>query len=74
MIARLQALERSEPLGECVYATLRDYLRAGRVAHGQPLQEAALALVAGDGEAAAAAMRAHLEQAKRILVDKIRRS
>ena len=42
MIAKLQVLERPEPLGDRVYATLRDYLRAGRIPRGQPLQEAAL--------------------------------
>jgi DNA-binding GntR family transcriptional regulator len=47
MIARLQALERPEPLGDRVYATLREYLRAGRIAAGQPLQEAALAAQLG---------------------------
>lgn len=43
MIASLQALERPEPLGDRVYATLREYLRAGRISAGQPLQEASLA-------------------------------
>jgi DNA-binding GntR family transcriptional regulator len=47
MIARLQALARSEPLGDRVYATLREYLRAGRIATGQPLQEATLAAQLG---------------------------
>jgi DNA-binding GntR family transcriptional regulator len=47
MIGRLQALERPEPLGDRVYATLRDYLRAGRIPAGQPLQEAALAAQLG---------------------------
>lgn len=47
MISRLQALERPEPLGDRVYATLREYLRAGRFAAGQPLQEAALAAQLG---------------------------
>ena len=47
MMARLQVLERPEPLGDRVYATLRDYLRAGRIATGQPLQEAALAAQLG---------------------------
>lgn len=47
MIARLQALERPEPLGDRVYATLREYLRAGRIPTGQPLQEAALAAQLG---------------------------
>jgi len=40
---KLQALERPEPLGDRVYATLREYLRSGRIPTGQPLQEAALA-------------------------------
>ncbi len=43
MIDKLQVLERPEPLGDRVYATLREYLRAGRIPTGQPLQEAALA-------------------------------
>ena len=43
MSPKLQALQRPEPLGDRVYATLRDYLRAGRIATGAPLQEAALA-------------------------------
>jgi DNA-binding GntR family transcriptional regulator len=38
------------------------------------LKRLALALAAGDGEAAAAAMRAHLDNAKRILLDKTRRA
>jgi DNA-binding GntR family transcriptional regulator len=47
MIARLQVLERHEPLGDRVYATLRGYLRAGRIPTGQPLQEAVLAAQLG---------------------------
>jgi DNA-binding GntR family transcriptional regulator len=47
MRPRLQALERPEPLGDRVYTTLREYLRAGRVPAGQPLQEAALAAQLG---------------------------
>ena len=43
MISKLQALKRPEPLGDRVYATLRAFLRAGRIPTGQPLQEAALA-------------------------------
>jgi DNA-binding GntR family transcriptional regulator len=38
------------------------------------LKQLAAALAAGDGEAAAAAMRVHLGNAKQILLDKIRRS
>src|SRR5271169_3334314 len=44
---KLQALERPEPLGDRVYGTLREYLRAGRIATGHPLQEAALAAQLG---------------------------
>lgn len=47
MIAKLRVLERPEPLGDRVYTTLRQYLRAGRIPHGQPLQEAALAAQLG---------------------------
>ena len=47
MIGKLQALPRPEPLGERVYATLRAFLRAGRLPAGQPLQEAALAAQLG---------------------------
>jgi DNA-binding GntR family transcriptional regulator len=47
MIAKLQALKRHEPLGDRVYATLRAYLRAGRIPAGRPLQEAALAAQLG---------------------------
>jgi len=47
MSAVLQALERPQPLGDRVYDTLREYLRAGRLAKGQPLQEAALAAQLG---------------------------
>jgi DNA-binding GntR family transcriptional regulator len=47
MTAKLQVLERPEPLGDRVYATLREYLRAGRFPAGQPLQEAALAAQLG---------------------------
>jgi len=47
MIARLRTLARPEPLGDRVYATLREYLRAGRVPGGQPLQEEVLAAQLG---------------------------
>jgi DNA-binding GntR family transcriptional regulator len=47
MIAKLRVLERPEPLGDRVYTTLREYLRAGRIPHGQPLQEVALAAQLG---------------------------
>jgi len=47
MIGKLQVLERHEPLGDRVYATLREYLRAGRIPTGRPLQEAALAAQLG---------------------------
>jgi len=47
MVTRLRALQRPEPLGERVYATLRAHLRAGRVRAGQPLQEGALATQLG---------------------------
>jgi DNA-binding GntR family transcriptional regulator len=47
MSAKLQALPRPEPLGDRVYATLREFLRAGRIATGQALQEAALAAQLG---------------------------
>jgi DNA-binding GntR family transcriptional regulator len=43
MIAELKTMERPQPLGDRVYVTLRQYLRAGRIPPGQPLQEAALA-------------------------------
>lgn len=47
MIGQLRALERAEPLGDRVYATLRGLLRAGSIATGQSLQEAALAAQLG---------------------------
>ena len=47
MITKLKVLPRPEPLGDRVYATLREYLRAGRVPVGQPLAEAALAAQLG---------------------------
>jgi len=47
MNAKLEVLERPQPLGDRVYATLRDFLRAGRILTGQPLQEAALAAQLG---------------------------
>jgi DNA-binding GntR family transcriptional regulator len=47
MSPALQVLERAQPLGDRVYATLRDYLRAGRLATGHPLQEASLAAQLG---------------------------
>ena len=47
MAPALQVLERSLPLGDRVYATLREYLRAGRLEKGQLLQEAALAAQLG---------------------------
>lgn len=40
---KLRVLERPDSLGERVYATLREHLRAGRIAAGQPLAEGALA-------------------------------
>ena len=40
-------MQRPEPLGERVYTTLRDYLRAGRIRAGQPLQEGVLATQLG---------------------------
>lgn len=46
-MAKLQTLPRPELLGDSVYATLREYLRAGRIPTGQPLQEAALAAQLG---------------------------
>ncbi len=42
MIEKLQVLERPESLSDRVYATLREYLRAGRIPVGQPLQESVL--------------------------------
>jgi len=47
MLAKFETLARPEPLGDLVYATLREYLRAGRLVTGQPLQEAALAAQLG---------------------------
>jgi len=47
MIAKLKVLERPESLSDRVYATLREFLRAGRVPVGQPLAEAALAAQLG---------------------------
>jgi len=47
MTEKLEVLERHEPLGDRVYATLREYLRAGRIPTGRPLQEAALAAQLG---------------------------
>lgn len=43
----LQALERPPPLADQVYVTLREYLRSGRVATGEALQEASLATQLG---------------------------
>lgn len=43
MIADLKTIERAQPLGDRVYAELRQLLRAGGLPPGQPLQEAALA-------------------------------
>ena len=47
MIADLEALSRPEPLGDRVYSTLREYLRTGRIPHGQPLQEVTVAAQLG---------------------------
>ena len=47
MAEKLRVLDRPEPLGDRVYATLRAYLRAGRIAAGEPLQEAVLAAQLG---------------------------
>jgi DNA-binding GntR family transcriptional regulator len=43
MMVNLQTIERPEPLGDRVYAALRELLRAGRLATGHSLQEAELA-------------------------------
>ncbi len=43
MNTKLNALARPEPLGNRVYATLREYLKNGQIARGEPLQEAVLA-------------------------------
>jgi DNA-binding GntR family transcriptional regulator len=40
---KLEVLERPESLGERVYTTLREHLRAGRIVAGQPLAEGTLA-------------------------------
>lgn len=47
MTPTLQVLERPLPLGDRVYVTLREYLRAGRLPKGHLLQEAALAAQLG---------------------------
>jgi DNA-binding GntR family transcriptional regulator len=47
MLINLQAIERPEPLGDRVYASLRELLRARRLATGQQLQEAELATQLG---------------------------
>ncbi len=47
MAPRLQVLQRLAPLGDRVYERLREHLRAGRIATGQRLQEAALAAQLG---------------------------
>ena len=47
MAPNLEVLERAKPLADRVYATLRQYLRGGRITTGQPLQEAALAAQLG---------------------------
>src|SRR3972149_4010896 len=60
MIAKLQVLERHEPLGDRVYATLRGYLRAGRIPTGQPLQEAVLAAQLGGSRTPGGEARARL--------------
>ena len=64
-----------------LYADHVRYLRAFTLDEGpvravvlKGLKRLALALAAGDGEGAAAAMRAHLENAKQILLEKTERS
>lgn len=47
MNSGLEALERTDSLGERVYAVLRENLRAGRIPRGEPLQEAVLAAQLG---------------------------
>jgi DNA-binding GntR family transcriptional regulator len=47
MSPKLDVLERPEPLSGRVYATLREYLRSGRIVRGEPLQEVALAAQLG---------------------------
>lgn len=47
MHAKLEVLERPQPLVDRIYSMLREHLRGGRLATGQPLQEAALAAQLG---------------------------
>ncbi|MFO1377897.1 MAG: GntR family transcriptional regulator [Steroidobacteraceae bacterium] len=47
MRPKLGVLVRPEPLGGRVYATLREYLRSGRIVRGEPLQEVAIAAQLG---------------------------
>ncbi|HEX5613323.1 MAG TPA: GntR family transcriptional regulator [Burkholderiales bacterium] len=69
MNAKLEVLERSQPLRDRVYHTLRDYLRAGRIASGQPLQEAALAAQLGVSRTPVREALARLESEGLVVAD-----
>lgn len=69
MNAKLEILERPQPLRDRVYETLRDYLRAGRIASGQPLQEAALAAQLGVSRTPVREALARLESEGLVVAD-----
>jgi DNA-binding GntR family transcriptional regulator len=69
MNAKLEVLERPQPLRDRVYDTLRDYLRAGRISGGQPLQEAALAAQLGVSRTPVREALARLESEGLVVAD-----
>lgn len=69
MSAKLEVLERPQPLRDRVYETLRDFLRAGRIASGQPLQEAALAAQLGVSRTPVREALARLESEGLVVAD-----
>jgi DNA-binding GntR family transcriptional regulator len=69
MNAKLEVLERPQPLRDRVYETLREYLRAGRIASGQPLQEAVLAAQLGVSRTPVREALARLESEGLVVAD-----
>jgi DNA-binding GntR family transcriptional regulator len=69
MNAKLEVLERPQPLRDRVYETLREHLRAGRIAGGQPLQEAVLAAQLGVSRTPVREALARLESEGLVVAD-----
>lgn len=69
MNAKLEVLERPVSLRDRVYETLREHLRAGRIASGQPLQEAVLAAQLGVSRTPVREALARLESEGLVVAD-----